>query len=67
MSRGTSGRLVVEVEPELKRRLYSELSRDGLTLKDWLITQAERYIEERRQPSLFDMQASSPEVNSSSS
>jgi hypothetical protein len=53
MSRGPSGRIVVEIEPELKQRLYAELSRDNLTLKDWLITQAERYIAERRQPLLF--------------
>jgi hypothetical protein len=53
MSRGPSGRIVVEIEPELKRRLYAELYRDNLTLKDWLIAQAERYIAERRQPLLF--------------
>jgi hypothetical protein len=41
---------VVEIEPELKHGLYAELARNGLTLKDWLIGRAERYIKER-QPS----------------
>ncbi len=53
MSRGPSGRIVVEIEPELKQRLYAELSRDNLTLKEWLIAHAEKYIAERRQPLLF--------------
>ena len=53
MSRGPSGRIVVEVDPQLKRSLYAELSRAGLTFKDWLITQASLYIEENRQPTLF--------------
>jgi hypothetical protein len=53
MSRGPSGRVVVELEPDLKRELYVELSREGKTLKNWLTTQAHRYIRERQQPSLF--------------
>lgn len=53
MSRGTSGRIVVEVDPSLKRELYAELSREGLTLKDWLIAQATQYIAESQQPRLF--------------
>lgn len=53
MSRGPSGRIVVEVEPRLKRGLYAELARNGLTFKDWLISQAERYIQESQQPNLF--------------
>ncbi len=48
MSRGPSGRMVVEVTPELKRRLYETLDREGLTLRDWLIGQAEQYIAEHR-------------------
>jgi hypothetical protein len=57
MSRGTSGRVVVELQPDLKNELYAELAREGLTLKEWLIKQAEQYISERRQPSLFVREA----------
>lgn len=53
MGMGPSGRIVVELEPELKRRLYAELSIAGLTFKNWLIDQAESYIAQRRQPLLF--------------
>lgn len=53
MSRGPSGRIVVEIEPNLKRGLYAELARNGLTLKDWLIRQAQTYISESQQPTLF--------------
>lgn len=53
MSRGPSGRLVVEMEPDLKHQLYIALSLDRLTFKDWLVGQVERYISEQRQPALF--------------
>jgi hypothetical protein len=53
MSRGPSGRIVVELAPDLKRELYAELSREGMTLKDWFQREAQRYIRERQQPSLF--------------
>ena len=45
--------MVVELEPALKRSLYASLASDGLTFKQWLIGQAERYLSERRQPLLF--------------
>ena len=44
MSVGKSGRIVIEVEPEVKRQLYSALARDGLTLKDWFLREAEAYL-----------------------
>ncbi len=44
MSIGTSGRIVIEVEPELKRQLYSLLAREGLTLKDWFLHEAQTYL-----------------------
>lgn len=53
MSRGPSGRIVAEIQPELKRFLYAELARNGVTLKDWLISQARSYIAESQQPTLF--------------
>ena len=44
MSIGPSGRIVIEVEPEVKRELYSALARDGLTLKDWFLSNAANYL-----------------------
>lgn len=48
MSRGSSGRIVVEVEPALKKRLYAALSLDGATLKDWFRDRAEDYLAAHR-------------------
>ena len=44
MSIGSSGRIVIEVEPEVKRHLYSVLARDGMTLKDWFLREAQAYL-----------------------
>lgn len=44
MSRGSSGRIVIEVSPDIKNRLYVVLAKDGLTLKDWFLAQAESYL-----------------------
>jgi hypothetical protein len=59
MSIGPSGRIVVEVAPELKRELHSALVKDGKTLKDWFVTQAESFVESRQVAFQFDDQSSS--------
>jgi uncharacterized protein involved in copper resistance len=43
---------VIEVETDIKRELYSALSREGLTLKDWFLKSAQSYISHRTQMSL---------------
>ena len=53
MARGESGRVVIEIEPDLKSQLYTALSHRGLTLKAWFVQEAERYVESDRQPPLF--------------
>lgn len=53
MSKSSSGRMVVELDPQLKKLLYASLAIDGLTFKQWLIQQAEQYVLTRSQPSLF--------------
>jgi hypothetical protein len=52
MPKGESGRVVIEVGPDLKRRLYRTLAEDDSTLKDWFVEAATNYIAEREQPSL---------------
>lgn len=54
MARGESGRIVIEVDPELKRRLYAALAISGLTLKDWFVLSAEKYCSDMQQSDLFD-------------
>lgn len=52
MARGDSGRIVIEVDPHLKRQLYSALASDGSTLKAWFVDAASTFLEEREQPRL---------------
>ena len=49
MSIGSSGRIVIEVDPELKRRLYSALAKDGLSLKDWFLREVGDYLQGSQQ------------------
>jgi hypothetical protein len=52
MPKGDSGRVVIEVEPGLKRQLYSALAAEGSTLKAWFIETATTYLRDREQPQL---------------
>jgi len=42
--KGDSGRIVIEVDPDLKRRLYSALAMKNLTLKQWFVELAEQHV-----------------------
>lgn len=53
MAIGESGRIVLEIDPELKRKLYSTLALENKTLKEWFIALAVQHIETQLQPSLF--------------
>lgn len=52
MARGPSGRIVIELDPALKRELHSALVADGQTLKDWFRERVAVYLADRIQPSL---------------
>lgn len=54
MAIGESGRIVLEIDPKLKRKLYSTLALENKTLKEWFIALAVLHIETQQQPSLFD-------------
>ena len=47
---GNSGRVVIDIETDLKRRLYAALSLSGSTLKDWFRKAAAAYCEESKHP-----------------
>ncbi len=45
---GRSNRIVIDVdEVALKRRLYAALAQDGRSLKEWFVTAAHAYLDER--------------------
>ncbi len=46
MAIGRSGRIVLEIDPETKKKLYSILTLESLTLKDWFLVKAEEKIKE---------------------
>lgn len=49
-----SGRIVINVPPELKRRLYAALALSGSTLKEWFERTAEGFCEDMQQtPSYY--------------
>ncbi|MCY3729273.1 MAG: hypothetical protein OXF97_09825 [Nitrospira sp.] len=54
MARGKSGRVVLEIDPDLKRRLYATLETSQQTMKEWFIREAEELVYGEKQPSLFD-------------
>jgi len=49
---GQSGRIVIEIDPELKQELYSALEDDGLTLKQWFLERVGEHLRNRNQLSL---------------
>ena len=51
MARGASGRIVIEIDPELKSDLYDALS--GRPLREWFMEAAKEKIELEKQPQLF--------------
>jgi hypothetical protein len=44
MAQGPSGRIVIEMDPDVKQELHSALERSGMTLKEWFIQRAEEYL-----------------------
>lgn len=57
MPRSDSGRVVIDLDPEFKRELYSALKEDESNLKTWFLEKATDYVEDKRQPSLFATQS----------
>ena len=56
MSRGPSGRIVIEVDPALKRALHAALAVSSTSLKAWFVAQAGDYVARNadRQQGLFE-------------
>lgn len=52
MPKGPSGRIVIEIDPELKSELYDALEHEGLNLKQWFLDNLENFLKDRSQLSL---------------
>ena len=68
MARGTSGRIVLEVDPQLKRKLHAELTLTNSTMKEWFIEQANRFLSENNNAQVNESQAAYniPDIDSKS-
>lgn len=66
MAKSNSGRIVIEVDPGLKRRLYSVLAMENLTLKQWFIDLAQHYLSIKAPPVSPEKHSRSKRVRSAS-
>ena len=53
MPRSKSGRILIEIEPELKEELYDALQKEGINLKSWFLDNVQDYLSDRSQLKLF--------------
>ncbi|MEQ8924336.1 MAG: hypothetical protein RLO81_00910 [Fulvivirga sp.] len=54
MAVGDSGRIVIEVDPQFKKKFRKALALKEITLKDWFVKQAEEFIENNHQLKIFE-------------
>lgn len=52
MSRGNSGRIVIEIEPDLKNELYQALTKEGVSLKGWFLQNVQSFLANKDQLAL---------------
>ena len=52
MAHGKSGKIIIEVDPAFKERIYATLKDQGSTMKDWFLSHAVVLCDEHRQPTL---------------
>lgn len=60
VARGSSGRIVLEIEPDIKEDLYRALEKEGLTLKEWFLKNTSSFLTMQGQMQLFSATAESP-------
>lgn len=51
MAQGSSGRVVIDLDPAFKEELYATLRARGINMKQWFTEHAKRLCEEHNQPS----------------
>lgn len=52
MSIGNSGRVVIEIGPELKRELHAVLKKEGTNLKTWFLKNVDQLLANKGQATL---------------
>jgi hypothetical protein len=46
---GKSGRIVIEIDPELKKELYQSLGNEDSSLKEWFLIHVQGYLSGKSQ------------------
>jgi hypothetical protein len=52
MARGVSGRIVIEINPEIKQELYEQLMVNNVSLKSWFLENVESFLKGKQQLTL---------------
>ena len=60
---GKSGRIVIEIDPELKQALYQSLGEDESNLKEWFLGQVDVYLSGKSQK-VFNFEPDKPRTRS---
>ncbi len=61
---GNSGRIVIEINPELKQELYEQLNQENLNLKQWFLRNVDIFLNNKNQLNLcFDKELNSSHNN----
>ncbi len=47
--RSDSGRLVIEIDPEIKKELYVALAKKQLTLREWFLNRVQEFLSDSAQ------------------
>jgi len=53
VAKGSSGRLVIEIDPSIKKELYERLGEKGLNMREWFLINANAYLKQNKQSSLL--------------
>lgn len=44
MAQGSSGRVVIDIDPELKKHIYQQLRSRGVNMREWFLTMVQREL-----------------------
>lgn len=52
MAHGTSGRVVIDLDPTFKQELYYTLKQKGMNMRAWFLAEAQKLCDEHKHPPL---------------
>ena len=64
---GKSGRIVIEIDPELKQELYQSLGNEDSSLKEWFLNHVQGYLSGKSQVAINFESGDSRQISEGSS